>query len=68
MVTSKVFLIFKVADDISTSDIFSFGILVNKALSNDFSKGVVTNVKSDALKKLPPVDDVVTPVVPCFGS
>ena len=24
--------------------------------------------KSEALKKLPPVDDVVTPVVPCFGS
>ena len=68
MVTSNVFLIFKVAFDMSTSDILSFGNCVNKLLSSDFSIGVVINVRSDALKKLPPVDDVVTPVVPCFGN
>ena len=42
----------------STSEILFFGNTVNKVLSKDFSKGVVTSVKSEALKKLPPVDDI----------
>ena len=46
IVTSKVFLIFKVADDISTSDILFFGILVKSVLSSDFANGVVTSVRS----------------------
>ena len=64
MVTSNVFLIFKVADDISTSDIFSFGILVNKALSNDFSKGVVTSVRSGTSKEEPCVANKAPSVTP----
>ena len=64
MVTSNVFLIFKVADDMSTSDIFSFGILVNKALSNDFSKGVVTSVRSGTSKEEPCVANKAPSVTP----
>ena len=68
IVTSKVFLIFKVALDISTSDILSFGNSVNNALSRDFSNGVVTNVKSGVFKKPNWPATVVTPTEFIKGS
>ena len=51
--TSNNFLILSVALDISTSDILSFGISVNRVLSLDFSKGVDTSVRSGTSKDDP---------------
>ena len=66
-----------VALDISTSDILSFGISVNRVLSLDFSKGVDTSVRSGTsrdvlavpLYKAPSVTPVtvVTPVTIIFS-
>ena len=74
--TSNNFLILSVALDISTSDILSFGISVNRVLSLDFSKGVDTSVRSGTSKDDPWVANrapsvtpvtVVTPVTTTFS-